>query len=148
MPLTNTKAINKAKKVYSMKVLALDLGDVWTGTALSDPLKIIARPFKTIKTSNLLPELQEILNSQQIDTIVIGYPKTMRGTESEQTKKVLAQKEKIEKSFSNKKIILWDERLSSKTARDIQGKKARSESVNEHSIAAAVILQTYLQFLS
>ena len=72
----------------------------------------------------------------------------MRGTESEQTKKVVAQKDEIEKIYPDKKIILWDERLSSKTARDIQGKKARSESVNEHSIAAAVILQTYLQFLS
>lgn len=131
-----------------MKVLALDLGDVWTGTALSDPLKIIARPFKTIKTSELITSLQEIINSQPIDTIVIGYPKTMRGTESEQTKKVLVQKEAIEKKFSHKKIILWDERLSSKAARDIQGKKAKTESTNEHSIAAAVILQTYLQFLS
>ncbi|MBI2344567.1 Holliday junction resolvase RuvX [Candidatus Dependentiae bacterium] len=131
-----------------MKVLALDLGDVWTGTALSDPLKIIARPFKTIKTSELLTSLQEIVNSQPIDTIIIGYPKTMRGTESEQTKKVLVQKEKIEQLFHNKKIILWDERLSSKAARDIQGKKAKTEGINEHSIAAAVILQTYLQFLS
>lgn len=131
-----------------MKVLALDLGDVWTGTALSDPLKIIARPFKTLKTTELLSELTEILKTQPIDTILIGYPKTMRGTESEQTKKVLIQKEEIEKKFSDKKIVLWDERLSSKAARDIQGKKAKTESTNEHSIAAAVILQTYLQFLS
>ena len=131
-----------------MKVLALDLGDVWTGTALSDPMKIIARPFKTLKTLELQQELKEIINSQPIDTIVIGYPKTMRGTESEQTKKVLAQKNEIEKNFPDKKIILWDERLSSKAARDIQGKKAKTDTINEHSIAAAVILQTYLQFLS
>lgn len=131
-----------------MKVLALDLGDVWIGTALSDPLKIIARPFKTIKTVDLVLGLQEILNTQQIDTILIGYPKTMRGTESDQTRKVLVQKEIIEKLFPDKKIILWDERLSSKAARDIQGKKAKTEGVNEHSIAAAIILQTYLQFLS
>jgi putative Holliday junction resolvase len=131
-----------------MKVLALDLGDVWIGTALSDPLKIIARPFKTIKTVDLVSGLQEIINTQPIDTIVIGYPRTMRGTESDQTRKVLVQKEEIEKLFPDKKIILWDERLSSKAARDIQGKKARTEGVNEHSIAAAVILQTYLQFLS
>lgn len=131
-----------------MKVLALDLGDVWTGTALSDPLKIIARPFKTIKTVDLFNSLQEIMQTNQIDTIVIGYPKTMRGTESEQTKKVLVQKDEIEKLYPDKKIILWDERLSSKGARDIQGKKAKNDAVSEHSIAAAIILQTYLQFLS
>ncbi len=131
-----------------MKVLALDLGDVWTGTALSDPLKIIARPFKTVKTTDLFNFLEETVKTQQIDTFVIGYPKTMRGTESEQTKKVLAQKNEIEKLYPDKKIILWDERLSSKGARDIQGKKARTDGVNEHSIAAAIILQTYLQYLS
>ena len=68
--------------------------------------------------------------------------------ESLQTKKVLEQKELIAKTFPDIKIILWDERLSSKTARTIQGKNARTQKENEHSIAAAVILQTYLQFLS
>lgn len=131
-----------------MKVLALDLGDVWTGTALSDPLKILARPFKTVKTVDLYNFLQETVKNHPIDTFVIGYPKTMRGTESEQTKKVLSQKIEIEKLYPDKKIVLWDERLSSKGARDIQGKKAKNESTNEHSIAAAIILQTYLQFLS
>jgi len=130
-----------------MKILALDLGDVWTGTALTDPLKIIARPHKTIKTVDLITFLNELFEKEKIDTIVIGYPRTMRGTESEQTKKVLVQKEEIEKLFSTKKIVLWDERLSSKGARSIQGKKAKTDSNQEHSIAAALILQTYLQFI-
>lgn len=130
-----------------MKVLALDLGDVWTGTALSDPLKIIARPHKTAKTIDLISFLHDLFAKEQIDTIVIGYPRTMKGTESDQTKKVLLQKEQIELLFPTKKIILWDERLSSKGARAIQGKKAKTESTNEHSIAAALILQTYLQFI-
>lgn len=130
-----------------MKVLCLDLGDVWTGTALSDPLKFIARPHKTTKTVDLIPFLHELFKKEQIDTIVIGYPRTMRGTESEQTKKVLLQKEQIEQLYPNQKIILWDERLSSKGARAIQGKKAKTDANNEHSIAAALILQTYLQFI-
>ena len=131
-----------------MKVIALDLGDVWTGTAISDSLKMLAKPYKTIKTTELLTFLPELFAKEIIDTIVVGYPRTMKGTESLQTKKVLEQKELIEKSFPNIKIILWDERLSSKTARAIQGKKARTQGQNEHSIAAAVILQTYLQFLN
>ncbi len=131
-----------------MKVLALDLGDVWTGTAMSDPLKIIATPYKTVKSENLLSFLKELTTSEQIDTIVIGYPRTMKGKESEQTKKVLLQKNIIEKNFPLQKCILWDERLSSKHARSIQKKKTKFDSSQEHSIAAALILETYLQFLT
>lgn len=131
-----------------MKILALDLGDVWVGTAMSDPLKIVATPYKTTKTDILLSFLQELFAKEKISTVVIGYPRTMRDRESEQTKKVLAQKEVIEKEFPNKKYILWDERLSSKGARTIQGKKSKSNGPQEHSIAAAIVLQTYLQFLS
>ena len=132
-----------------MKILALDLGDVWTGTALSDSLKILAKPYQTVKTTQLFEFLHILITQEKIDTFVIGYPRTMKNTHSAQTQKVLDQKETIQTTFSNIKIILWDERLSSKTAQAIQSKKNRmKDAQHEHSIAAAVILQTYLNFLS
>ena len=131
-----------------MKALALDLGDTWTGTALSDALKIIATPHKTVKTVELIAFLKNITQTEQIDTIVIGYPRTMRDTESLQTKKVVEQKEFIEKQFPNQKCILWDERLTSKVAKSIKPNKSKNDSTHEHSIAAALILETYLQFLT
>lgn len=131
-----------------MKVMALDLGDVWVGTALSDPLKIIAKPYQTVKLPELVSFLHELFKKEQIDTIVIGYPRTMRDTESQQTKKVLLQKEILENEFPLKKYILWDERLSSKQAKTIQRQNSKTDSIKEHSIAAALILETYLQFLT
>lgn len=131
-----------------MKVLALDLGDVWTGTAMSDPLKIIATPYQTIKTEDLISFLTNLFQKEIIETVVIGYPRTMKGTESIQTKKVLEQKKILENIFSSKKYILWDERLSSKHAQNIQRQKSKINSTQEHSIAAALILETYLQFLT
>ena len=131
-----------------MKILALDLGDVWVGTALSDPLRIIARPYQTIKEPELLPFLHALFEKEHIEIIVIGYPRTMRNTESLQTKKVVIQKEIIEKEFPLKKCILWDERLSSKHAKTIQRQNSKTDSTKEHSIAAALILETYLQFLT
>ena len=71
-----------------MKILALDIGDKWTGTAVSDPLGIIARPYKTVETKELEIFLSETIGSENIEKIIVGYPKTMRGTESEQTKKI------------------------------------------------------------
>lgn len=131
-----------------MKALALDLGDTWTGTALSDALKIIATPYKTVKTIDLMPFLNDLIKKERIDTIVVGHPRTMRGTDSQQTKKVIEQKEIIAKHFPDQKCILWDERLSSKHAKSIKPNKTKQDSTHEHSIAAALILETYLQFLT
>jgi len=39
---------NNGKK--TMKTLGLDVGNVWTGTALSDSLGMFAQPHKTVET--------------------------------------------------------------------------------------------------
>ena len=54
-----------------MKILALDSGDVWTGTALSDPMGIIAKPFKTIKSIQLMEFLTITFQSEKIKAIYI-----------------------------------------------------------------------------
>ena len=82
-----------------MKILALDIGDRWTGVAISDPLGILPRPYDTIKSAELFSSLEQIIQKERIATIVVGLPTTMRGTESEQTKKVLALTEDL-KNFS------------------------------------------------
>ena len=131
-----------------MRFLALDLGDVWTGTAVSDPLKIISTPLKTIKTINLITELKEIINNKNIEKIIIGYPKTMKGNESNQTKKILILKEKIKNNFKDIQIILWDERLSSKRADLLKKSNKKEDKIHKHSIAAALILELYLKFIN
>lgn len=124
------------------KILALDLGDSWTGTALSDASKMFARPFQTVKTTELELFLIKTLQEEKIDTVVVGYPQTLKGTESAQTKKIVEHKELLEKKHPEQKWILWDERYTSQHAKDIQGKKGDKQK--SHSIAAALILETYL----
>ena len=131
-----------------MKILALDVGDKWTGTAICDPLGILARPFKTVPTSELEIFLSETIGSENIKKIVVGYPKTMRGTESEQTKKIIEIKEKLEKIFDLVEWVLWDERLSSKMAGNLKFARTKEEKVSSHSIAASFILDSYLNYLN
>jgi len=131
-----------------MKILALDLGDVWVGSALADALGITCRPYKTVQLPELEDFLTNVIAQENVSTIVVGYPMTMSGgTESEQTVKVRELKEKLEKQFTNITWILWDERLSSKRADTLKGSgRTKEEKARQHSVAASFILQTYLDF--
>jgi putative holliday junction resolvase len=131
-----------------MKIIALDIGDAWTGIAISDPLGMFARPLKTVATKQLTPSLHEIIEQESIKRIVVGYPKTMRGTQSEQTQKVVAATELLKKEFTNVEWILWDERLSSKMAGKITTRKTKEEKLQIHAVAAAYILSSYLEFFN
>jgi len=131
-----------------MKLLALDIGDVWTGIAISDSLHILARPYKTVASKELITALREIIETESIKRIVVGYPKTMRGTQSDQTKKVIDTVETLKKQFPSIEWILQDERLTSKMAGKITNRKTKEDKLQVHSVAAAYILSTYIEFLN
>lgn len=134
-----------------MKILALDIGDQWTGIALSDALGMFARPLQTVTSSSLTTTLTEFISKERISTAIVGLPRTMKGTESDQTRKVREVFEALKTIFPQWNWVLWDERLSSKRAQSLQieqGKRRSQETKHqEHAIAAAFILQTYLDSL-
>ncbi len=126
------------------KVLALDPGDQHIGTAISDELLMLAAPLQTIKPDDLINFLTNLLVDEPINTIVIGYPKTMRGTVSPQTQKSIDLKDSLSLVFPDIKFVLWDERLTSKSASQMKPAKNKIDKLHQHSIAAAIILQTFL----
>jgi putative holliday junction resolvase len=130
-----------------MKIIALDLGDVHTGVAMSDPDRIIAKPYKTISTEILNDFIEEIIKKEAINTIILGYPKTMMGKISAQTQKIIDTKTQLEKKFPEITWVLWDERLTSKNADKFKKGKDKEDKIRLHSIAAALILESYLEFL-
>ncbi|QQR48873.1 Holliday junction resolvase RuvX [bacterium] len=131
-----------------MKILGLDLGDRWVGSAIADPLGISCRPYETVELENLVSFLTRVIPGQDISVVVVGYPKTMSaGTESDQTRKTVKLKEELEQQFGNVQWILWDERLSSKRADILKGTgKTPEEKRRQHSVAASFILQSYLDY--
>ncbi len=138
-----------------MKILALDLGDKWVGSAISDGLGITCKPYQTVKRNKLETFLDKTLPEENINKVVVGYPKTLGGNESIQTKKIVSEKKELEARFHTANYtpvewILWDERLSSKRAEISLGKKYKDKKGKQesHSIAAAFILQTYLDYIS
>lgn len=129
-----------------MKVLGLDIGDKWTGVAISDELGMFARPLTTIHAETLVTFLEEIVQKEPISTIVVGYPITLRGTISEQTLKIKNEKEALEKHFPQLRFILQDERLTSKQADTLKKNHSKEDKLAGHARAAAFILSNYLAF--
>lgn len=135
------------------RYIGLDVGDARVGIAISDPLGLTVKPLTTLKrSSGVLSEIIGLVVTQGVTAIVVGLPLTLSGDESEQTRKTREFTEKLERQFRNQKIqpipiILWDERLSSKTAEQIiQGSTEKNRSRREliDAVSATVILQSYV----
>lgn len=130
-----------------MKILALDIGDRWIGVAISDALGMFARPLTTVEAHQLNDFLAKTLEQEPVKTVVVGYPKTLRGTESEQTKKIVATADQLKQQFTAVAWVLWDERMTSKQAGQLKKTKTKEEKLKSHALAAAFILQSYLDYL-
>ena len=131
-----------------MKLLDLDIGDAWTGSAITDGLRMFARPYQTVASKDLDAFLHQTFAKEKITTIVVGLPRTLKGTNSKQTDDTIAKKDRLEKKFPDKKWVMWDERLTSKAASQIKSAKTKEDKLQQHSIAAAIILESYLPFFN
>lgn len=130
------------------RILGVDYGDSRIGLALSDPNKIIASPFKTIKNKGFdktKKEIFDIVKENKVELIVLGLPLSMSGTDTNQTKKVRKFQNFIQ-DFDIP-IKMQDERLSSFTAKKSLIQQNIKTGHNKHfidSTAAAIFLQQYL----
>jgi len=130
------------------KIMALDLGDAWIGIAITDSSGSFVRPVTTVATKDIIAYLTKFIANEHIKTVIIGHPRTMKGGESQQTRKIVAQKEHLALAFPKQDFILWDERLSSQRAQALATKKrSPEEKLKEHARAAAFILDSYTTFL-
>jgi len=131
------------------RILAIDYGDKKVGLALSDPMKIIAKPYKTIVNNSkesLLSDIIQIIQLKDVNEIVVGLPKTLKNTYSEQTYKVKDFIDYITSSLDIN-VVIVDERLSSIEAKKSlinQGIKTGHNKKDVDMTAAALFLQNYL----
>ncbi len=134
-----------------MRILGLDIGDKRIGLALSDPEGILASPLTIIERSNDGEDVKviaAIVEREQAGKVIVGMPRSLSGSLGEQAEKVkdfadkLAHVIKIPFEFR-------DERLSTVSAerlmREARTKKSpRKQPVRRDAVAAAIILQSYL----
>ncbi len=135
------------------RIVGIDYGSKRVGLAVTDPLKIIASPLETIHSSSIIDYLKTYDQNEGIELFVVGMPKNLNNENTNATPLVQAFIKQLEKNFSDKKVVIQDERFTSKMALDtmIAGgstKKQRKEKGNIDKISAAIILQSYLESIS
>ncbi len=134
-----------------MRVLGLDIGDKRTGVAVSDPEGILASPYTIIEhidDETDVKTIAGIVAKEQVGKIIIGLPRSLSGAIGGQAEKVRAFAGKLANAV-NVPIEFRDERLSTVSAerlmREARTKKSpRKQPVRSDAVAAAVILQDYL----
>lgn len=133
------------------RYLGIDYGERRIGIAITDELLIMARPYKTIDAMKEEPieSIKKIVMENNVCLIVIGYPIHLSGNESEISYKVKEFKAQLENALKNVKIVLYDERLTSKMAERMlanRGVYLRESKEQIDMYAAAFLLEEYIEF--
>jgi putative Holliday junction resolvase len=128
-------------------ILALDLGRVRIGAAISDELQLLAHPLDTIPADNqATARLASIIRERKVDHVVVGIPRQMNGRIGAAATEALSFVERL-RAILPCPVVTWDERLTTVAAhralRDA-GKKTRDTRGYVDQVAAQMILQGYL----
>ncbi len=137
------------------RILALDVGDNTIGVAVSDALSIIANGVTTIERVGIKKDTGKVVDyvrEYDCGTVVVGLPLNLNGTDSVQTEKVRAFKEKLENklrsmALQDVQVIFQDERFTTKLAEQVLidgGVRRENRKKYVDKQAAVLILQSYL----
>ncbi len=136
----------------SGRILALDLGTKKIGVAVSDEMRIIASPVRTIERigwKKLLLHIRSIIEEFDAKALVIGLPYNFDGSESEMS----AEARRLARNFSlslEVPVYLQDERATSYEAKSRlweRGVSLKDTQKKVDSEAAAIILSDFLDRL-
>lgn len=134
------------------KIIAIDFGLKRTGLAISDDTKMFAFGLDTVNSEELMNRLQSLVKEEGVDEMVLGLPKRLNNEDAHITQNVYLLKEALEKNFPMIKVVLMDERFTSKmasAAMHMAGatKKQKREKGLVDKVSATIILQSYLDQL-
>lgn len=131
-----------------MKYLGIDYGDRHVGFALGDDETNVSMPFCTItydSADQLIQKIEDLVTGESVGSIVVGIPSDYRGQRSDQKQKEKTQQfiERLRSSVSVP-VMAQDESYTSRQAtRHIR--EAGISTKDDHSIAAMLILQSFLE---
>ncbi|MBR1660200.1 MAG: Holliday junction resolvase RuvX [Oscillospiraceae bacterium] len=132
-----------------MRVMAIDYGDARTGLAVSDALRSICGTAFTVAERDPARLAQRIASEvleRGVDTLVLGLPKNMDGSEGPRAEKARAFASTLREA-TGLEPVLWDERRSTVEAHAIlhaNGKRMKQHKNTVDAVAAELLLEGYL----
>lgn len=131
--------------------MAIDYGDARTGVAVSDPMGLLAGYTTVIQSHRgevVAEEVARIVREQQVEELVMGFPRNMDGTEGPRAELYRAFAKRLEEVVGMP-VHLWDERRTTIEAHAIlheSGKRMKAHKKNVDAVAASLILEGYLTY--
>ena len=132
------------------RLMALDVGKKRIGIALSDPLRITAQGHETYIRQSAEKDAEhynKIIKDYNVEKIVVGLPKTLRGEIGLAAEDILKYCDLIKDALPVP-LVMYDERMTSAHAHrlfvffNIRHKKRR-DSID--MVAAGIILSDYMK---
>ena len=121
-----------------MRILGLDYGSKRIGVAISDPEQTVAFPREVIQNNEeTINYLKKLITEEGVGEIVVGWPLSLSGTETDQTRQTTAFIQLLEANLSLP-IKKMDERWTTAQADRTGG---------DDAVAAQIILQNHLDML-
>jgi putative Holliday junction resolvase len=132
-------------------ILAIDLGSVRIGLALSDPAGRYALPLGALERDRVrrdLSGLERLVHEHGVTRAVVGLPLLLSGAEGESAARARRFAGRLRAAIAGLEVELWDERLTTVEAErmmaEAQVKRGRRKRAVD-SLAAMLILQSYLE---
>ena len=130
------------------RILALDIGTVRIGVAVSDPLGMFATGIAVLSAEGEWEkELDGLVAHYSPAVLLLGIPVRTTGLKGPEALKIEEQAESLSKRYPELEVVLHDERFSTVMAQQALieanvSRKGRKGKVDQ--VAAALILQSWL----
>ncbi len=135
-----------------MRLMGLDLGEKRIGVSISDPDRLIAQSLTVIQHTSLkrdIHAIEKLAKEHEVEKVVVGLPRRMDGTLGPAAEMAQTFAQELERR-TKLPTVMWDERLTTVAAQRAMieaGVRREKRRERVDAVAAAILLQSYLDFL-
>ncbi|HQF91060.1 MAG TPA: Holliday junction resolvase RuvX [Synergistaceae bacterium] len=130
------------------RIIALDMGSVRIGVAVSDPLGVFAQGIAVLPAEGpWMRRLEELMTSYAADRILVGFPRRTSGEEGPEARRMMELVALLRERFPGVTVETEDERFTTVMAHRAmrEGDASRGDRRRKvDGVAAALLLQGYL----